>query len=378
MIDRSWSLWRRLRSEHLYLHGSSSSCSSFSTTNAAAIASTYPDLRLVMRSVPSPVVVVTMCELRGQQPQSNNSTYRGVTMSSFTSVSLSPPIVSFCLRLPSQTSRLLESVGSPFIINILSQGMMQHSVHYASPQNQQDFSPFPHYIDPDSRLPVFMNCVSSLVCETDRQLIVGDHQVFFGRVARILSSNNNINNIGSATSTHQRQQSPTAESLKSSSASTSSPLLYYQRSYRSIGDEVFMKAFEDASLSFQQWTHRAHLRMAWNYLRHDQSLAPLSIKEGAFDMIKRGIQKCNAANQHLLKNGYNETITFFYTNLMRLALEADQLQLHRTSSSKLMTLSSSADDFIEFLHRHAFFEDQMILHKFYSKDLLYSQEAMTR
>ena len=40
----------------------------------------------------------------------------------------------------------------------------------------------------------------------------------------------------------------------------------YFRSYRSVGDETFMTAFEDTTLLFEDWTHEAHLRMAWNYI----------------------------------------------------------------------------------------------------------------
>lgn len=38
------------------------------------------------------------------------------------------------------------------------------------------------------------------------------------------------------------------------------------RSFRSVGDEIFIQAFEDATLPFEDWTHEAHLRMAWNYI----------------------------------------------------------------------------------------------------------------
>ncbi len=39
------------------------------------------------------------------------------------------------------------------------------------------------------------------------------------------------------------------------------------RSFRSIGDETFLKAFEDRTLPFEEWTHEAHIRMAWNYIK---------------------------------------------------------------------------------------------------------------
>lgn len=39
------------------------------------------------------------------------------------------------------------------------------------------------------------------------------------------------------------------------------------RSFRTVGDEMFMEAFENRTLPFEQWTHKAHLRMAWNYIK---------------------------------------------------------------------------------------------------------------
>ena len=51
------------------------------------------------------------------------------------------------------------------------------------------------------------------------------------------------------------------------------------RKFRSVGDEIFLKAFEDATLPFEDWTHEAHLRMAWNYIKEYG-------KEGAVPYIK--------------------------------------------------------------------------------------------
>ena len=44
-------------------------------------------------------------------------------------------------------------------------------------------------------------------------------------------------------------------------------VVIFPRSFHSVGDETFMKAFEDTTLLFEDWTHEAHLRMAWNYIK---------------------------------------------------------------------------------------------------------------
>ena len=41
----------------------------------------------------------------------------------------------------------------------------------------------------------------------------------------------------------------------------------FVRSFRSVGDQLFLQAFESATLPFEDWNHEAHLRMAWNYIK---------------------------------------------------------------------------------------------------------------
>ena len=46
-----------------------------------------------------------------------------------------------------------------------------------------------------------------------------------------------------------------------------------------MSDEAFLQAFEDTTLPFKDWTHEAHVRMAWNYLReHGKDAATPLIK----------------------------------------------------------------------------------------------------
>ncbi|MBX9789769.1 MAG: hypothetical protein K2Y37_12700 [Pirellulales bacterium] len=65
-------------------------------------------------------------------------------------------------------------------------------------------------------------------------------------------------------------------------------------------DEEFLAAFEQCTLPEKEWTHRAHVRMAWIYLRRGSLAAMLPV-------VRRGIQRYNATlNKHL---GYHEMIT---------------------------------------------------------------------
>ena len=54
---------------------------------------------------------------------------------------------------------------------------------------------------------------------------------------------------------------------------------FISRSFRSVGDEIFIQSFEEATLPFEDWTHEAHLRMAWTYIKEHG-------REGAEPLIK--------------------------------------------------------------------------------------------
>src|SRR5260221_520725 len=64
-------------------------------------------------------------------------------------------------------------------------------------------------------------------------------------------------------------------------------------------DNDFLIAFEHCSLPEEQWTHRAHVRMAWLYLRQKPLVE-------AILLVRHGIQRYNATLNKPL--GYHETI----------------------------------------------------------------------
>ena len=169
-------------------------------------------------------------------------THRGITCSSFTSVSLKPPIISFSVGNPSSSLGLLYE-SKKFAVNILSKRQIQQSIHFSYPNTQSDFTSFPHSVQ--DGLVILKDCVGVLFCNLNNCLTVGDHDVLFGDVIRIYNTAELNGYKGDA-------------------------LLYYQSSYHGIGDELFKDAFEQATLSFDEWTHMAHLRMGWIYLRESQ------------------------------------------------------------------------------------------------------------
>ena len=68
-----------------------------------------------------------------------------------------------------------------------------------------------------------------------------------------------------------------------------------------MDDEELFKQFENLSLPFAQWTHRAHVKVAYLYL----SAHPF---DQALVLMRKGIKAYNAANKvpESSTSGYNE------------------------------------------------------------------------
>lgn len=100
-------------------------------------------LRTIMRTSAQPVAVITT-SLSGRKDDENQYVH-GATLSSFTTVSLDPPLVAFSLRIPSRLANALtegskQTPSKPhFIINILSQKQEKAAVGFAKP----GLAPFP-------------------------------------------------------------------------------------------------------------------------------------------------------------------------------------------------------------------------------------------
>lgn len=84
-----------------------------------------------------------------------------------------------------------------------------------------------------------------------------------------------------------------------------------------MDDGQFLKSFEDLTLPFDQWTHRAHVKVAFLYLKahpFPQALAKM----------RKGIKAYNAANKVVesATSGYNETTTHAFLHLIAATMAA--------------------------------------------------------
>ena len=152
------------------------------------------ELRRVMRNIPSPVAVLTFASADGP---------RGVTIGSFTSLSLDPPLVSFNLMDGRTAEEFLKA--QYFGIHVLNNIQSELSDHFARPDltSEEQFKEV-EIEATNEGVPSLTTCMAVLICRKYEVLNAGDHILILGEVLRS-KLNNEVN-----------------------------PLLYYQRSYHEI------------------------------------------------------------------------------------------------------------------------------------------------
>ena len=119
------------------------------------------------------VAVVTACG--GQERMV------GVTVNSFTSVSLDPPLVQFSLDRKASVFPIFTNA-SHFVINVLSSDQRQHSSRFAL-----DSDAFEEvvYAAGMHGCPVLEGCIANIECEKYAVYDAGDHVIILGRVTAL-------------------------------------------------------------------------------------------------------------------------------------------------------------------------------------------------
>ena len=126
------------------------------------------------RNVASSVTAVTTYSERGEP--------RGLTVSSFASVSLDPPLVLVCIGDESNSLDALYSHGG-FTINFLAEGTAATALLLASPDNDK-FDEV-RYVAPAHPVagPVLTEVAFAFFeCRTQEAIDAGDHWIFIGRI----------------------------------------------------------------------------------------------------------------------------------------------------------------------------------------------------
>jgi flavin reductase (DIM6/NTAB) family NADH-FMN oxidoreductase RutF len=105
----------------------------------------------------------------------------GLTANSFTSVSLTPPLVLWSASLYAQSLPAFQE-GSHFVVNILAHDQIELSNFFARTRENK-FAEIDHVI-PECGAPVIIGAAAHFECRNEYRHYGGDHIIFIGHVER--------------------------------------------------------------------------------------------------------------------------------------------------------------------------------------------------
>ncbi|MEO5372708.1 MAG: flavin reductase family protein [Alphaproteobacteria bacterium] len=108
----------------------------------------------------------------------------GLTVSSFASVSLEPPLVLVCLDR--NTSNLDSYCEGHFAVNVLREDQKDLSIRFAT--RRGDKWTDTAFTTWDSGVPILSGCLATLECGVEHAYDGGDHVIIVGRVQRLTAS----------------------------------------------------------------------------------------------------------------------------------------------------------------------------------------------
>ena len=166
--------------------------------------------KIAMPQVPSAVTVVTAA---------GDDNLAGLTVRSFTSVSIDPLLIS--LNVPRATQEHDLIVGAAhFAVHLLSEDQAALSNHFSAltPRGEAPFAAIPHRRDGHGT-PILEDSLAVFYCAHHAVHEAGDHSLLIGEVRHI------------------------------DQGAEGAPLLYFDHSYRSVGDEVEAKTLDPVKRS---------------------------------------------------------------------------------------------------------------------------------
>jgi flavin reductase (DIM6/NTAB) family NADH-FMN oxidoreductase RutF len=133
----------------------------------------YREFRNALGSFATGVTVVTALDLDGKPI--------GLTVSSFNSVSLAPPLILWSLSLVSPHFEAFCKAGR-YAVNVLSAEQRNMSDRFAT-RNDDHFADLPQHVGLGG-VPLIDGCCAWFECVGEAQYPGGDHLIFVGRVER--------------------------------------------------------------------------------------------------------------------------------------------------------------------------------------------------
>jgi len=125
------------------------------------------------------VTVVTTHATGSETPGA--SPFVGITVSSFNSVSLSPPLVLWSLDLQAACLGLFHG-GSHYVINVLAEHQLDICERFAYSEGDR-FAATPHRLS-EGGLPIIEGALAWFECHNRSRYEEGDHVIFVGEVQR--------------------------------------------------------------------------------------------------------------------------------------------------------------------------------------------------
>lgn len=128
-------------------------------------------LRTALGGFATGVTIVTCCDPNGAPV--------GLTVNSFSALSLDPPLVLWSLRLASPHLAVFD-VAQHFAINVLAEAQVDLSRRFASIESAR----FDHGLwgRGIANVPVLAGCAATLECKLVSHQVAGDHRLYFGQV----------------------------------------------------------------------------------------------------------------------------------------------------------------------------------------------------
>jgi flavin reductase (DIM6/NTAB) family NADH-FMN oxidoreductase RutF len=124
-----------------------------------------------MASFPTGVTVVAARDDAGEPV--------GLTVNSFTSVSLEPPLVLICIGHKSASHDPILAAGG-FVVSVLSASQGDVAMRFARPPSEGRFDEAAWHAAPSGH-PVIEGATAWLDCAIDDVIIAGDHSILLGR-----------------------------------------------------------------------------------------------------------------------------------------------------------------------------------------------------
>lgn len=110
----------------------------------------------------------------------------GMTANAFMSISLEPKLITISIDNKANMLQKIKTSGQ-YAVNFLSDKQQDISMNFAGQKKKEGEVDFGDV----QGIPVIKDCLASVVCDVDQEIVVGDHTLFIGRVKDVTVTEGN-------------------------------------------------------------------------------------------------------------------------------------------------------------------------------------------